>query len=230
MSLPHRWITAGTNMELWGKAGTYKLVPYELLPPLDGPFDGSFTWLRAAQPPKYGMRFDHQDESGVDAMLDERVDDAKQAGLVVPDAFTTFLKDFELREQLSTCTSCYYDIGARWIPVPGHPGPARMLRFLNDQQVCYVWYLLVEPTGEHRVVVAYPKFREGARGESLEDVADPQEVAICAPSFEEFIKRFWIENALWFAVNQQRPLEGELRAYADAAKKAIERDVTPRTS
>jgi hypothetical protein len=49
-------------------------------------------------------------------------------------------------------------------------------------------------------------------------VTTPRDIEICAPTFEEFIKRFWIENTIWFAANKGKPLEGELRAYADAAK------------
>ncbi len=30
-------------------------------------------------------------------------------------------------------------------------------------------------------------------------------MTICADGFEEFIKRFWIENTLWFAANKGRP-------------------------
>jgi len=52
-------------------------------------------------------------------------------------------------------------------------------------------------------------------------VCRPINLALSAPSFEEFIQRFWIENALWFACNKGKPLSAELQAYADAANPSI---------
>jgi hypothetical protein len=134
-----------------------------------------------------------------------------------------------LYKRVPSCTGCYYDLGARLIPIPEHVGPERLLRFLNDQQACYLWYLLLEPGGGHKVARAWSEWQDeqppGAQ--SLEDVSTPRDIEICASSFEEFIKRFWIENTIWFAVNRGEPLHGELRAYAEAAKAAASRIVGP---
>jgi hypothetical protein len=46
---------------------------------------------------------------------------------------------------------------------------------------------------------------------------------VCASSFDEFIRRFWIENALWYAAQGGGPVEGELLAYAEAARTAAPR-------
>jgi hypothetical protein len=54
----------------------------------------------------------------------------------------------------------------------------------------------------------------------LEDCADPQDVFVCASSFDEFVRRFWIENTLWYAAQGGRPVVGELPAYAEAAHAA----------
>ncbi len=90
---------------------------------------------------------------------------------------------------------------------------------------CYLWYLLLRPDGSHHVVRAWPEWKdvESSDAESLEDVTTPRDLEICAPTFEEFIKRFWIENTIWFAVNKGEVLDGELRAYAQAAKAAAAR-------
>jgi hypothetical protein len=117
---------------------------------------------------------------------------------------------------LSPPTTPYYHLGSRLVPVPEHPGPARLLRFLNDQQASLLWYLLLEPRGCHAVAVASPRWREDGDGRGIEDAADPEDVAICASSFEEFITRFWIENTLWRAMQSGAALEGELLAYARA--------------
>lgn len=39
------------------------------------------------------------------------------------------------------------------------------------------------------------------------------------PGRLDFIQRFWLENTLWYAMNNGRKLTPEERAYADAAKK-----------
>lgn len=228
MDLPHQWLSPGSNAQLWGKAGTYKAVPYEALPSIAGPLDGSFGWLTSVPSAPYGMSFEHQEDEPIDEYVDDRVAEANRAGLTIPPAFVAFMKDPELHTRIPSCTACYYDLGARLVPLPEHAGPERLLRFMNDQQACYLWYLLLEPNGGHRVVVACPEWKEDSSGDSLEDAADPSEVVVCAESFEEFIKRFWIENTLWAAADRGRTLEGELLAYSDAAKRAVEGGLVPR--
>jgi hypothetical protein len=222
---PSRWMTAGHNRELWGDGGTYKAIPCEVLPPLKGPLDGSFAWLRAAPLPEHGMNFEQQPKGAIAEEIAARSADANGLGLVVPSAFVAFMTDADLYERVPSCTACYYEIGARLIAIPEHTGPQRLLRFLNDQQACYLWYLLLHPDGSHQVVRAWPEWKdeEPPDGASLEDMTTPRDIEICAPTFEEFIKRFWIENTIWFAVHNGQRLEGELRAYADAAKAATAR-------
>ena len=219
--LPTRWTTAGHCDELWGDGGTYKAVSYELLPPL-GPLDGSFAWLRAAPPHEHGMSFEQQPRGAVAAQVAALAAEAQKLALVVPSAFVAFVMDPDLHERVPSCTACYYDLGARLIAIPEHDGPERLLRFLNDQQACYLWYLLLDADGSHQVARAWPEWKdeEPQGATSLEDVTTPRDIEICAPSFEEFVKRFWIENTIWFAVNNGVLLDGELRAYADAAKNA----------
>src|SRR5204862_5037377 len=101
-------------------------------------------------------------------------------------------------------------------------GPGRLLRFLNDQQCCLPWYLHLLPDGRHTVVCAWPEFDDGADGSSLEAIATPRDPVICAPSFEDFVYRFLLENTLWFAVEEGRTLSDEERAYIDSARHNLE--------
>lgn len=78
--------------------------------------------------------------------------------------------------------------------------------------------LHLEPGGGDSVVCA--QFDDDATGDSLEDVSTPRDLAMCAPSFESFMKRFWLENAPWFACSKGAPLSPKQKAYADAATKA----------
>jgi hypothetical protein len=214
-------MSPGNNRELWGDAGTYVSVPYDALPPVAGPLDGSFGWLAAAPGTTNGMRVRQEREEPVHMpdVIDARIAEAEGAGLSIPSAFATFMTDPELHTRVPSCTACYYDLGPRLIPIPNHSGPERLLRFLNDQQACYLWYLLLEPGGRHRIAFALPEWTDNAGAETLEDAVIARDVTVCAASFEEFIKRFWIENSIWFTVHKGQPLAGELRAYADAAKR-----------
>ena len=73
-----------------------------------------------------------------------------------------------------------------------------------------MWYLYLRPSGETFVVHSYY---------SLEDLPAGEEASAkifwCAPSFEQFAYRFWIENRLWSALNEVRdePLTPELADY-----------------
>jgi hypothetical protein len=226
-AIPRRWFTAATNLEAWGDAGTYKAVPYELLPPLPAwPCDGSFSWLRSAPTSPHGLDFgerleaEHSPRSSLLERLDRISVEAKKLGLTVPKELVTFLLHPELHERVPSCTACYLDVPTKLVELEGQPG--RLLRFMNDQQCCLLWYVLLEPGGGHAVAAARPLHDAEAVGETLEDVSKPTDVAVCAPSFEEFMQRFFIENSLWFASSKRTPLTAEQRAYAEAAKKAIE--------
>lgn len=223
MDLPTAWLTAGSNKKLWGEGGTYKTIACDALPPLAGPLDGSFAWLAAARSRPYGMSFEHMEDEPIAELIAERVVEAKCAGLVIPPEFTRFMTDETLFTRIPSCTACYWDLGARLMPIPEHDGPERLLRFMNDQQACALWYLLLAPDGSHQVAFAWPDWSEdeAGGGDSLEDCAVPRDVTICAPSFEAFIKRFWIENTLWDTVHRGDELMGELRDYVEAVERAV---------
>lgn len=222
MNLPWSWLTAGSCKALWGDdACTYKKIAYEALPPLAGTFDGSFSWLAAAPLRPDGMCFEFLGDEHLEELIGSRVAEANQAGLVVPAAFVKFMRDEILYKRIPSCTACYWELGARLVPLPEHEGPERLLRFMNDQQTCVAWYLLLAPDGSHRVAYAWPEWNEDGEGDSLEDLMTPGEVTVCAPSFETFIKRFWIENTLWDAVHRGERLTGELLEYSKAAAQAV---------
>lgn len=228
MDLPKQWLSPGSNPELWGMGSTYKAIPYEALPLVDGPFDGSFAWLTKAPQAWSGMSFERRNDEPIAEHLWARVEEATRAGLTIPEAFVKFMVNPALHTRVPSCTACYYDLGAHLVPVSAHPGPERLLRFMNDQQACCLWYLLLEPGGGHEVAYAWPRWKDDDDcGDILEDAADPCDVTVCASSFEEFIKRFWIENTLWYAASRGQTFEGELLAYARAARRAVVEGLVP---
>jgi hypothetical protein len=233
-TLPHRWYTAGTNLEVWGEAGTYKAIPYEALPPLPvtSGEEGAFAWLRDAPVSRHcldfgdfgeeGEDFDESKKAAIETRLARIVALAAKFGYVVPPTLIAFIGHPELHSRVPSCTACYLDVPTHLVPLPdGRPGV--LLRFMNDQQCCLLWYVMLEPGGGHCVVCAAPEYdaeAEATGATSLEDIAKPKDLAVCAPSFEAFMHRFWMENTLWFAVNKRTPLTAEQQAYADAAKRA----------
>ncbi|MFE5561484.1 hypothetical protein [Streptomyces sp. NPDC056544] len=119
-------------------------------------------------------------------------------------------------------TWCWTDISPP-LPSPVEPG-SFLVRFLRDQQDCVIWYLYLRPSGEAFVVHSHLDYEHEfearrAAEETAGDLDDAgtQTAAIlwCAPSFEEFAHRFWIENRLRHAVNGGDPsrLEPQLRSY-----------------
>ena len=98
------------------------------------------------------------------------------------------------------------------------------MRFLRDQQDCVLWYLYLRSSEETFVVHSYLDYeyeyearRNGEQTQTDLDDAQEQSAGImwCAPSFEEFAYRFWIENRLWRGVRggDLSQLEPQLRDY-----------------
>lgn len=231
LELPFVWYSAGVSAASWGAGGTYKRVPYDALPDV-GPLDGSFAWLRAERRLPYGTYFgtgdDDESHDAPEDDLRDRMDEARALGLPLPGPFVDFVLDPELAPHLPAPTAWYYELGARLIAVPGHDGPERLLRFLMDQQAVLIWYLLLEPKGNHRVVVARPEWTDADDPETFEDAATPVDLAECAPSFEAFVRRAWIENTLQDEADHGGLRTPELIAYAAAARDAVDRGLLKR--
>ena len=125
------------------------------------------------------------------------------------------MADPRLQDRVPSCTACYFDLPDHLTPSPfGDAG--YFVRFLNDQQWCVLWHLYVVPSGDHCVVASTRAFDDPSSGEDEETLAyaDDQEVTVvCAPDFEAFLYRFWLENHIWFALEEGWPLTEEQREY-----------------
>jgi hypothetical protein len=143
--------------------------------------------------------------------LDRLIEDAARQGLTLPASYLAFMRDPQVAARIPNVCGTYFMVGALE-PVPDSSGPERLLRFLLDPQT-FVWALLLEPTG-HRVVFAYPDRRPGANY-ALTDITT------CAPSFETFLTRFWIESSIAIALLREEPITNdELRTYLTTANRA----------
>jgi hypothetical protein len=81
-----------------------------------------------------------------------------------------------------------------------------------------LWYLHLHANGKHSVVAAYPEWEDGA-AESFDEAITPVGFVRCAEGFEEFLFRFWLENTLWFAEHEGRPLTPMQRAYVEELRR-----------
>ena len=206
---------------------TYQGYDYDTLPALDATrFTGAFRWL--GDPGEV--------VPGQVAQLREVQESLAAQGLALPEDFVRFHTSSNLLDSLDevSVTGCWSSLSAP-LPSPVEPG-AFLVRFFRDQQDCVLWYLYLRPTGEVFVVVSYLdyeyKYECESEAQDSADAAEPhsylgdaaaQRAAIlwCAPSFEQFAYRFWIENRLWRALNgdeEDEPIDPEMQAYLDHYK------------
>ncbi|MEW2417974.1 hypothetical protein AB0953_30315 [Streptomyces sp. NPDC046866] len=188
---------------------TYQAYAYDSVPPLD--------------PARYTGAFDWAGGGGAGEPLPELVaeltalaEDVSAHGLTLPPEFTAFQTGSHTSRLLDavSVTACWTSL-SRPLPSPVEPG-AFLVRFLRDQQDCLHWYLYLRPTGEAFVVVSPVDHEADADAIPLE--IRQQSIVWCAPSFEEFAHRFWIENCLWHEINgggDASRLEPQLRSYLD---------------
>ncbi len=206
---------------------TYSLFSYEALPPFDIELDDDFLWLLAQPEPSEGTfegldveifndpeavddeEFEEwDDEDREDDIPDKLAAIEEQVHMELPRAFMTYLSLGGLENRLRSCTACYFQLFEKVVKVKG-AYPGYLIHFLSDQQWCLHWYLYVGLSGQHFVVVtpyAYGHVFDPAElGEDEEplpdevDLTDEDEpIWFCAPSFKEFIYRYWMENEIWF--------------------------------
>lgn len=227
--LPHAWTTAGPIDGLWGDTGgTYGTIPFDTLPPVEDTQDETLAWLASAPEREEGMVLGEQSVEAVEALLAAHTRAAEGLGLRLPASFIRLLTSPALQTRIPSVTACYFDLGTALRPVPGGDESARMLRFLNDQQSCVFWYLVLLADGSHAVATASPEWGDEDEEEpaeppaTLDEAYEPVGFEICAGSFAEFVKRFWVENTLWFFLSEGEDVPpGELSRYAEAAQRAV---------
>ncbi len=195
--------------------GTYGLFPYDSLPPLpEGLFQGDFRWLK-------GSRQRAPSKPHPSKKLDHLAAAAATLGLELPDEFGFLMSRSALRRRVRSCTDCFFNWPKRISESPGGEG-GQLVRFYSDSQGCLHWYLYLTPRGYSCVVASGGLFggHEWDRaGVASDEPAD--EFWFCAPSFEEFVYRTWIENEIWFALSDELdPLTPEEEAYVKHYRRA----------
>jgi len=181
--------------------GTYCYYNYEELPPLDTKlFQGTFDWLpNLSQHLRQRLAVYQQiDENTLNENLQSLLLACRAKNIQLPPEFIVLMNEYELQQQIPSCTACYFDLSTDIIPSPLPNDDAYLIRFLNDQQDVLLWYLYLKPTGEHCVVVSPICFDDQEYTQTLPKETILANTFYCAASFEAFIYRFWLENTIWF--------------------------------
>jgi hypothetical protein len=180
--------------------GTYCLFAYESLPPLPH-LDGTLSWLGPLDEDTNRQLQIYRSAPEARGKLHEVAATAATLGLTLPDAFQRLMASPELQDRIPSCTACDFRLSETIVPCPASED-GYIIRFLNDQQDVLLWYLYLTPTGEQCVLVS-PFALEELHGLSADHrSAVVAQTYVCAPSFETFIYRFWLENTLWFKVSE----------------------------
>ncbi len=136
---------------------TYCQYPYDSLPPIPT-LDGTFNWL--GQP---GWLVSHSDSEDQHALRQRRtmeaqghvhelVTQAERLGLKLPRFFTRLMAAPELYTRIPEVAGSWFNLyEAQLYPCPGSDD-GFVVRFLNDQQDCILWYLYVTRQGTEAVL------------------------------------------------------------------------------
>jgi hypothetical protein len=202
---------------------TYSLFSYEDLPPIQRLLDDEFCWLQAL-PAKEHSLAEGCYPDGSEPDLTKLSHIMAQIEVQLPQSFLTFIETPQLHERIRSCTDCFLEVADLAVKTKG-ANEGFLIHFLSDSQWCVHWYLYVDSSGNH-FVAASPNAYGFTFGETDEDMdaldqigeieLEQEEICFCAPSFNEFIYRFWLENEIWFALAwDKRPLTTTEQAYID---------------
>jgi uncharacterized protein (TIGR02996 family) len=188
---------------------TYGQFGYHTLPPLRYPrFTGDFGWLpeRTLTHPESAQAADQRTRFASHlTRLEQHLTGRR---LVLPPGFGRWLTDRYIYGRMPSCTDCGID--RPWGPAtaPAWEG-GWLLSFYTDSQGCLTWYLYLTPDGHHAVVCSDGglcsqfwwedrQAQPAPLGREYDAGAGVPPVWFVAPSFEAFLYRWWVENAIWY--------------------------------
>ena len=178
---------------------------------LDRTFDGSFDWLRGAEPATdWGIGASDVDRTYDLAPIEALDAGTREQGLALPAALTTFLRDPGLIARIRSFTGCWLDLATR--PVWSGQAQGHVVRFLADQQGVLFWYVVLDGPEREAVVVSTDLLGPD-RTESAIDADEESEMVRCADDLESFLYRFWLENEIEFRRSAGDPLDPVQAAY-----------------
>lgn len=194
-----------------GCDGTYCYYPYESIPPLSAVSE-SLDWLAPLDERTDAKMAIHRNPPEARGEVTKIAASAARLGLTLPESFVRLMSDNGLQDDIASCTACYFKLSDDIFPCPGSEG-GYVVRFYNDQQDVFFWYLYLTPQGAQYVLVTEIDLDEQAEKASNGTLSDEWKQAIanntwiCAPSFAEFVYRWWLENSIWFKLNETGGME-----------------------
>lgn len=206
--------------------GTYCFYPYDSLPPIpEAQFTGKLEWLGPLKQDIDAVMQAYRDAAGTvkgtKPQLQKIIASAQELGLTLPEAYLRLMAASELQDRIPSCTACEFRIAREIVPCPTSE-EGYLIPFLNDQQDVLLWYLYLTPKREECVLVSPYELEKIKLAEMDAERAEKWRQAIltntqvCAPSFEAFVYRFWLENVLWFNANEgEGSLTDDQQRYLD---------------
>jgi len=205
--------------------GTYERYSYDTIPPLPyEQFTGQLQWLVPLHP---DIDAQMQDYRFAEEELEEPTPQwaenlksvmasAEHLGLRLPESFLRLMSSPLLRTRIPSCTDCHFTL-SQLAFCPGDKEKGYVLRFLHDQQDCVIWHLSLSSESEECVLASHTYLdMVYTASEEFDHITEQEAVAqtwVCAPSFEAFLYRFWMENILWFNLHKHKPLTEEQKQY-----------------
>ena len=225
-----RWYSFGLG-EARPCKGTYCFYPIDSLPPIpESLFQGTFHWLipmdvdiEQLEQQNYSSSEKYASIVAETLRLRELMTLAQQLGLSLPDTFLRFMASPKLLNRIPSCTDCFFELSKKIVPCPGSEN-GYIIRFLNASQWLNAWYLYLTPQGEHCIIIAVPwldllddpEYLTSITEEERRETFEGKGTYVCAPSFEEFMYRFWLENIIWYKhiwFQGKKPLTEEEQRY-----------------
>lgn len=217
--LPQIWTSVG--LPGFEEISTYQGYPLEDMPPIPIELDAELKWLRMYGTPRPGRGLDQPDEYVRPLPAAAAIELARELGVSLPVSFSRFMTSVELQSMVRSYTDCYFDPGERIGKTVGSL-PGHLLHFLSDSQSCAHWYLHVLVSGDSAVLESDDLYCYSI--ENSDWIENPacrlEQIDVlnlnfnfCAPSFDEFLFRFWIENEIRYAREERRSLNPVELAY-----------------
>lgn len=196
---------------------TYCYYKYDTIPPLDmSQFQGKFDWLKPPVGRNRGALA--TPDKPILKKLTQLQKSAKTLGITLPAPFLTFMQNTTWQNEIPSCTACYFDLSEAPIPDPLQEEHT-YIRFLNDQQGVLMWYLYLKPDGDSCVAVS-PILLDDIETEGISPEVIKENTIYCSETFESFIYRFWLENTIWFALDNEENLSKTQKSYLAHYQKA----------
>jgi uncharacterized protein (TIGR02996 family) len=183
----------------WYAAGADTPTPYRSLPNLDlDQLSPDLPWLRAVDPAEgvFHAAYQHEELAAIPKVQQR----ASRLNLLLPPGFESFAREFQRRLAFSRAAPSF-DFFLHDAAVFDFPklGDAYLVSFFGDMDYGnphqHTWLLYLVPDIAWHCVVAFELL-----GEARDPLStyfypeDPELIVYCAPSFQAFLYRWWLES------------------------------------